>query len=109
MALPNEPNGFAVDVPTREIHKRHARHAASFRRTTPGGLEGLLHGREPVLCKECFPPPPKAERKTQTRTRFTAEPVKVVEKDLSAEKVYADAMAEDSADVEEPDGAADKD
>jgi hypothetical protein len=78
MTLPNEPHGFAVNVFTREIHKRHARHAASFRRTTPGGLAGVLHGQTPVLCEECFGAP------KPTRTRFTSEPVKVVEKKSKA-------------------------
>lgn len=122
MALPNEPHGFAVNVYTREIHKRHARHAASLRRTTPGGLAGVLHGQDPVLCEECFGPTPKPERKS--RTRFTPEPVRVVEKasepepqpepepepeaapqspasepdpepDLSPEKLYAESLKDD--------------
>jgi hypothetical protein len=119
MTLPNEPHGFAVNVFTREIHKRHARHAASFRRTTPGGLAGVLHGQTPVLCEECFGPP------KPTRTRFTSEPVKVVEKKPKAkpepEPAEADALGFDgsiSRDTtalratevaEEPDGPPDED
>lgn len=129
MSLPNEPQGFAVNVFTREIHKRHARHALDLRRTTPGGLAGILHGQDPVLCEECFGAP-KPERKAPTR--FSAEPVKVVEgrpakKSLSTASLKdespaaeergnyvrvrdttADGFVLDGEDVEEPDGPPDE-
>lgn len=77
MALPNEPGGFAVNLSTGEVHKRHAQHALGLRRTTALGVLALLQDLEPVQCETCFGPPAKPTR--ATRTRFTAEPVKVVE------------------------------
>lgn len=93
--LPNEPGGFAVNLLTGEVHKRHAWHAVNHRRTTAAGAAALLHGRDPKLCSDCFPSPPK------TSTRFVAKTVKVIEAkpkaskpepDLSAAKLYADVM-----------------
>jgi hypothetical protein len=117
MTLPNEPAGFAVNVYTRVIHKRHARHAMDLRRTTNGGLSAVLHGQEPVLCEECFPPV-KPERKSAKR--FTAEPVKVVE-DIArgieegepaarsaAAQVASAVEAKGGKKSEEPDGTSDK-
>jgi hypothetical protein len=110
--LPNEPGGFAVNLRTGEIHKRHAWHAVNHRRTTAAGAEALLHGRMPKLCSDCFPPPPK------TSTRFVAEPVKVIEpkpKRKAKEEtrfdpsvLYEEVWKDEEPDVtteEEPDGA----
>jgi hypothetical protein len=115
MTLPNEPGGFAVNVGTGVVHKRHAPDAVNLRRTTLVGVYSLLGDTEPQLCETCFPPPPAkpatakpAIAKPKTRSRFTAQPVKVIEPDLSAETLYADTMAQELAetrsDDEESDG-----
>jgi hypothetical protein len=112
--LPNEPGGFAVNLRTGEVHKRHAWHAVNHRRTTAAGVDSLLHGRTVKLCSDCFPPAPKPK----SSTRFVAEPVKVIEPKAKAKKpeldpqmLYADRLAAEVSEslLNEPDGANEQD
>jgi hypothetical protein len=107
MSLPHEPRGFAVDLQTRTVHKRHAPHALGFRRTTAAGVESLLGYEPPDLCPECWPPSPKPVRTTKAPTsqRFTPVAVKLEESVPNAETLLSDreakmAKADDGADDE---------
>ena len=65
MTLPYDPNGYAVDEQTGEIHRRWAKHARGLRRTTSHGLYTVLGDLAPRVCVECWPP----VRKTPSRPR----------------------------------------
>jgi hypothetical protein len=66
MTLPYDPNGYAVDEQTGEIHRRWAKHARGLRRTTAHGLYAVLLDLAPRVCVECWPPETPA-RRTKTR------------------------------------------
>lgn len=63
--IPLEPNGYAINEATGEVHKRHAPHALGLRRTTTSGLYAVLGDTEPKACVECWPKP---KRPTKTST-----------------------------------------
>lgn len=68
MQLPDEPSGFAVNVKTGEVHKRHAPDAVNLRRTTQMGVYSLVD--DPTLCETCFPP-------VKQKSRITTKPKKI--------------------------------
>lgn len=65
--IPHDPNGYAVNERTGEIHRRYADHAKGLRRTTAAGLYGVLGDNAPAPCETCWPPV-KPKRPKPTRS-----------------------------------------
>ena len=61
MRLPPDPEGYTVEGQT--VHSRYASHANGYRSRTVKGVENLLDGKKPRICKDCFPAgtPPSAD------------------------------------------------
>lgn len=76
--IPLEPNGYAINEATGEVHKRHAAHALGLRRTTTSGLYAVLGDTEPKACVECWPKPKRA-----TKARFEIVPTEDVDDGLT--------------------------
>lgn len=69
--LPIDANGYAVTPSTGTVHTRYAgEHAGTHYRTrTAKGVETLLDGKRPKICKLCYPSPryPEPPRPPQRR------------------------------------------
>ena len=81
MTLPYDPNGYAVDEQTGEVHRRWAEHARGLRRTTSHGLYAVLGDLAPKACPGCWPPARKAP--SRPRRRADAPPEDVVPEPLT--------------------------
>lgn len=57
MTFPTDPDGYSVNLDTGTVHTRYAAdHAGnSYRTRTVRGVENLLDGREPKICRTCYP------------------------------------------------------
>jgi hypothetical protein len=73
LRLPIDPDGYAVTLSTGTVHTRYAgEHAGTHMRTrTVKGVETLLDGRKPAICKVCYgdkpPLPASTSRPPQQR------------------------------------------